>query len=443
MRLRSLAFPGSLLVLLTVAALALHVPGADTVGTDQRKVLFVVLLAAAAACYFAAVHVVLQRQSAPRVIWVVLLVAVAMRLPPLLAPPFLSSDMYRYVWDGEVQNAGFNPYRYIPADPALASLRDAAIYPRISRADYARTIYPPTAQIVFRGVAAIDPSVLAMKLAMVASEALAIGAVLALLRRAHLPAERALIYAWNPLAVWAFAGNGHADAIGIGLLALALLARTAHRDTVAGALLGAASLVKLFPLAVAPAFWRRSAAWRMPLACSATIAGLYLCYIGAGWHVLGFLNGYLTEEDVTQGGGIWLLAGLSHVMALTPFVAKLYFAVTAIGLLALAAWIALRGAPDDVARVCGDVAVLAACVTVAISPHYPWYFAWLALPSCLNARWSIIWLSAAPVLLYLDPWHERFFWPCLVYLPAALFATHALWQRGWRPSQVGLTEWST
>ena len=81
MRLRSLAFPGSLLVLLTVAALALHVPGADTVGTDQRKVLFVVLLAAAAACYFAAVHVVLQRQSAPRVIWVVLLVAVAMRLP--------------------------------------------------------------------------------------------------------------------------------------------------------------------------------------------------------------------------------------------------------------------------------------------------------------------------------------------------------------------------
>ena len=440
MSLRPLALVGSLLLLLTVAALALHIPGADTVGTGERKVVFVILLALAAVCYFAGVHVVLQRRPAPRAIWIVLFVAVAMRLPPLLAPPFLSSDMYRYVWDGEVQNAGFNPYRYIPADPALASLRDSTVYPQISRADYARTIYPPTAQIVFRAVTAIDPSVLAMKLAMVAFEALAIGAVLALLQRAQLPPERVLIYAWNPLAVWAFAGNGHADAIGIGLLALALLARNARRDTLAGALLGAAGLVKLFPLAVAPAIWRRGAAWRTPLACLAAIAGLYLCYISAGSHVFGFLTGYLAEEDITQGSGIWLLAGLSHLATLTPLAAKLYIGAVAIGLLVVAGWIAFRDAADDAVRICGDVAMFAACVTVAISPHYPWYFAWLALPSCLYPRWSIVWLSAAPVLLYLDPWHERFFWPCLVYLPAGLLATHALWQRGLRPSQVGLTE---
>jgi alpha-1,6-mannosyltransferase len=437
---RLLAILGGLLVLLTVAALALHIPGADTVGSDTRKIIFVALLVVGAACYLAAVHVVLRRQRASSAIWIVLVVAVVMRLPPLLAPPFLSSDVYRYVWDGEVQNAGFNPYSYIPADPALAALRDAAIYPDISRADYARTIYPPTAQIVFRAVAAIDPSVLAMKLAMVAFEAVAIGAVLAMLRHAHLPVERVLIYAWNPLAVWAFAGNGHADAIGIGLLALALLARTVRRDTLAGAVLGAASLVKLFPLAVAPAFWRRDATWRMPLACVATIAALYLCYIGAGRHVFGFLTGYLAEEDLTQGSGIWLLAGLSHLVFITPLAAKLYIGAVAIGLLVLAIWIAFRDTPEDIVRICGDVAMLAACVTVAISPHYPWYFAWLALPCCLYPRWSVMWLSVAPVLLYLDPWHERFFWPCLVYLPAGLLATHALWRRGWRPTQIGLTE---
>ncbi len=439
---RPLAILGGSLVLLTAVALALHVPGADTVGSDARKICFVVLLAIGAACYLVAVRVVLRRQPASHAIWIVLLVAVAMRLPPLLAPPFLSSDMYRYVWDGRVQNAGFNPYRYVPADPALASLREAEIYPEISRAESARTIYPPTAQVVFRAVAAIDPSVLAMKLAMVAFEALAIGAVLALLRRARLPLERVLIYAWNPLAVWAFAGNGHADAIGIGVLALALLARDARRDALAGALLGAAGLVKLFPLAVAAAFWRRGAAWRAPIACLATIAGLYLCYIGAGWHVLGFLPGYLSEEDLTQGGGIWLLAGLSHVMALTPLAAMLYAGAVAIGLLVLAGWIAYRHRPDDIVRICGDTAVLAACVTVAIGPHYPWYFAWLALPSCLNARWSIVWLSVAPVLLYLDPWHERFFWASAVYLPAGLLALGALWHASWRPApqHAGLTE---
>ena len=35
--------------------------------------------------------------------------------------PFLSSDIYRYVWDGRVQAAGINPYAYVPADAALAA----------------------------------------------------------------------------------------------------------------------------------------------------------------------------------------------------------------------------------------------------------------------------------------------------------------------------------
>jgi len=438
---RPLALLGGALVALTLAALALHVPGADTVGSDTRKIVFVCLLMVAASVYLAAVRFVLRRPATPRAIWIVLAIAVAMRLPPLLAPPFLSSDVYRYVWDGRVQLAGFNPYRYIPADPELAALRDETIYPHISRAEYAPTIYPPTAQIVFQAVAWLGQSVYAMKAAMVAFEAIAIGAVLAMLRLARLPPERALIYAWNPLAVWAFAGNGHADAIGIGLLAVALLLRGLRRDTLAGALLGMAILVKFFPLVVAPALWRRAAGWRAPLACVAVILGLYLCYLGAGSRLLGFLPGYASEENLVQGSGIWLLAGLGTIMSLTPLAAKLYIAAAAISLAALGAWIAFRSRPptapsQDIVRVCGEAAVLAACITAVISPHYPWYFAWLAMPSCLCARWSIIYLSVAPVLLYLDPWHERFLWPSLVYVPAALLAARDLWRHLYHPARA-------
>ena len=50
-----------------------------------------------------------------------------MRALLLFAPPH-STDIYRYIWDGRVQADGINPYRYVPADPALAHLRDAAIY---------------------------------------------------------------------------------------------------------------------------------------------------------------------------------------------------------------------------------------------------------------------------------------------------------------------------
>jgi hypothetical protein len=41
---------------------------------------------------------------------------------------------------------------------------------------------------------------------------------------------------------------------------------------------------------------------------------------------------------------------------------------------------------------------------------------------------AVIWLSAAPVALFIDPFHERFFWPSFVYLPAAGLALAALWR---------------
>jgi len=231
---------GTGLIGLTFAALALHIPGADTVGTVDRKHVFVALLAVAAVLYLLAVALVLRGPTSGGSVLIVLAVAVAMRLIVLFPQPFLSSDMYRYV----------------PADPALQSLRDEAIYPHINRAEVAPTIYPPFAQLVFHAVARISPTVVAFKLATVLFEALACWVMLHVLDLARLPRERVLIYAWNPLAVWAFAGNGHVDAVAIGMLAVALLLRALKRDGWAGAALGAAILVKFLPAAVAPALWR-------------------------------------------------------------------------------------------------------------------------------------------------------------------------------------------
>jgi len=83
-----------------------------------------------------------------RALITILLVAVAMRLVLLPELP-VSTDLYRYIWDGRIQGAGVNPYLLVPADPALASLRDGAVYPYINRADYAPSIYPPASQIIF------------------------------------------------------------------------------------------------------------------------------------------------------------------------------------------------------------------------------------------------------------------------------------------------------
>ncbi|MDH3818941.1 MAG: DUF4919 domain-containing protein, partial [Myxococcales bacterium] len=65
----------------------------------------------------------------------------------LLAPPLLSDDLYRYLWEGRLWLEGFNPYRLSPDDPGLAQLRDD-LWVRINNKPLA-TIYPPLSQLIF------------------------------------------------------------------------------------------------------------------------------------------------------------------------------------------------------------------------------------------------------------------------------------------------------
>src|SRR5262249_22607468 len=145
----------------------------------------------------------------------------------------------------------------VPADAALASLRDQAIYPYLNRADYAPTIYPPTAQIVFHLITRISEAPLAMKVAMLAFEALAVWTILPLLAARGLPRGRILLYAWHPLPLWEFARSGHVDIIAIAFLLLAFLAVERRSPVFAGIALGAGVLVKYFPIVAAPALYKR------------------------------------------------------------------------------------------------------------------------------------------------------------------------------------------
>lgn len=426
---RHLTLIGLLLLVLTGAGLAVHDRQAQDLDAGWRGLLFVAALGAAGVAYLAAVRRVVLAPPPCGALAPVLGIAVALRLIVLPAPPFLSGDLYRYLWDGRVQQAGIDPYRYVPADPALAALRDGAVYPRINRRDYAPTIYPPTAQLIFRAVAAAGATPLAMKAATVLLEALAVGCLLGLLALARLPAARVLIYAWNPLAVWSFAGSGHIDAAAIGLLAPALLLAVRRRPGWAGAALGAAILVKFLPAAVAPALWRRGD-WRLPLACLAAMAALYAVYAGAGRRVVGFLGGYGREEGLRDGSGFWPVALLNRLGLSLPHGGVIYMLLGMSVLAALALLIALRLPwPEDAAgavrRVGGGAAILGAGTMAVLGPHYPWYYPWLALPAVLAPFASVIWLSVAPLLLTLSQ-DDRVMLPTAIFLPAIVLAARDL-----------------
>ncbi len=422
-----LAGLGALLLALTLGGLWLHVPGAPTTGSVHLTNVFTAVWAIAGGVYLLAVARVLRRPSrGAQALWLVIAVAIGMRGIAIAAPPFLSSDLYRYVWDGRVQRAGINPYRYIPDDTALLGLRDAAIYPHVNRHEYAHTIYPPIAQMVFAALALVSQSATGLRVLMVGCEAAACLCVLRLLRIANLPAERLLIYAWNPLAVWDFAGNGHVDALAIGFCAAALLATVERRAGLAGAMLGAAIGVKFLPAAIAPALWRRWD-WRLPAAAASVLAAGYACYLSVGWRVFGYLSGYADEESAAGASELWLLAGLDRLQRLPHWAIALYLAVAAVLLVALGLVVALRGrrpsaVRDDAVWTCGAAGLLAGCLTVAISPHYSWYFAWLAIPACLAPWPSLIWLGVSPLILQITPWGEKFVWPSLIYGPTLMLA---------------------
>src|SRR2546427_4315845 len=270
--------------------------------------------------YGFAVGVVFRKPSgsAPASLAIILGFAVLFRCLVLFSPLVLSSDLYRYVWDGRVQRAGINPYRYPPEADALVPLRDTTIYPHINRPGLI-TIYPPGAQMLFALITTVVPdSVRGMKAAMVLFDLATLGVLLRLLQRHGSDPQRLVLYAWSPLVVFEFAGSGHVDALMLPFLLLALHARLTARPGSAGVLLGLATLIKLYPAVLVPALYSRGER-RFLCGFGATLILGYLPYVaGAGARVLGYLPGYFGPwEDFNGGLRYFLILALSPLTAST------------------------------------------------------------------------------------------------------------------------------
>lgn len=281
-------------------------------------------------------------------------------------------------------------------------MRDAAIYTNINRRDYAPTIYPPLAQMIFFLTTRASEGIWWMKLVLVLFEAAGLYALAALLASFELPRQRVLLAAWHPLAVWEIASSGHLDALVICFVAFALLARRRGRESLTGALLACAVLVKLFPLVLFPAFYRR---WnpRMPLAFCVTLAAGYLPYLSVGARrVLGFLPGYASEEGLQSGERFFLLQLARSLFGAARVPRAAYVAFALLVMCALGAWCLLKREAGERVYV-ARAALLATAFTVLLSPHYTWYFAWLVAFLCVargRVLAPLLCLTATAFMLY-------------------------------------------
>jgi hypothetical protein len=323
--------------------------------------------------------------------------AVLFRAALLFAPLILSSDLYRYLWDGRVQAAGINPYLYPPAASELASLRDERVFPHINRPEVP-TIYPPGAQILFAAVVSLlSDDVAAMKGLMILFDLGTMFLIIRLLKRTGNDQDRVLLYAWSPLVIFELAGNGHLEALMLPFALIALLARMDGKSVAPGIALGIATLIKLYPAILLPALYRRRDGL-FPLAFGATILLAYLPYlIGAGGKVLGFLPEYFGPgEDFNVG----LRDLLTYALAPLTFSARPIAMLLLSTLLAtVAVYLGRQAEPHDYPWR-GYLMVSAYLLLLPTSFH-PWYLIWILPFLCVYPSMGWLYLSGAIALSYL------------------------------------------
>jgi len=317
--------------------------------------------------------------------------------------PVLSTDIYRYVWDGRVQAAGINPYRHVPQSPALERLRDPDLFPFINRRGVP-TAYPPSAELLFRGVYRGWPdSVVWTKAAMIVLDLLALALLAALLARAGMDPNRAIMYAWSPLAILEVGHSGHVEVALVVLALAALHAALSRRRWLTGVLLAAGALVKPYALLLAPALVARAslhAVAMVALSLLATAAVLYLPFLGVGTRVIGYLPGYLREEGYSAGSGLYLLNLFEDAVGgRAGWAGPGYLGAVAIALGALGIW-CWRAAVRDSADVPRRALLLMVVALTLLTPRYPWY--WL-VPMALLPFARGPWLLGGTVGLSLPP----------------------------------------
>jgi hypothetical protein len=326
-------------------------------------------------------------------------------------PPLLSRDAYRYLWDANLTSHGLSPYLHGPSWPGYDALRDPRYYTRIPW-NTVPTIYPPGAQLLYRLANAVVPhNVLAIKGEMTLWDLLAGAALMALLLRRGQDPRRAFIYLWAPLPIVEFALNGHVDAAAVALIVTALLINTASfrgSRGLVGFLLGYATLVKLYPLALVLAVGRRRD-WGLAGALLATLALGYAPYWRDGLNALGFLDTYLTQVQVNYGGALLVLRWLGEHLDVSITVVQVAGVLGAAAAAGAVLWLRVRpldrSLPPALARLkaivrlrsldarlpnglrLGPQGAAAALIVIwlAFSPHiFAWYVAVL-LPFCALA----------------------------------------------------------
>jgi hypothetical protein len=323
--------------------------------------------------------------SSRRLIVFVFGVAVLCRLVFLGTVPSLSTDIYRYLWEGRVVASGYNPFAVPPMAPELETLREKN-FDGVSH-KHMRMIYPPLAQGVFFVGASIRPDVTTQKVFSVLFDLATLVVIFRLLALRRRKAVMCAIYGWSPLVILEFSHSGHVDSVGIFFLVLAAYLLEKRQKFASTAALALSFLAKYFAALLLPFFLfkKRYSLWLVPFVLIA-VAG-FLPFADAGAGLVSSLKTYSRHWDFNSA-----LFSIARSLVGHPDWIRIVF----FGAVALFSIVQGYRRRDFL-----KYAFLVVAFSLLLAPTcYPWYLCWLIPFLCFFPRRSWIYLSGAIVLSY-------------------------------------------
>ena len=156
--------------------------------------------------------------------------AVLCRFILLFAFPFLSDDVFRFIWDGRLWQQGINPFNHLPTHFMVEGNQvlglEPSLFQQLNSPEYF-TIYPPLNQLVFYLSTSLFPnsiwwSAFVMKVFLFASEVGTIFLLPKVLKNYEINFRTALIYILNPLIIIEVCGNLHFEGMMVFFLLVAI-----------------------------------------------------------------------------------------------------------------------------------------------------------------------------------------------------------------------------
>ncbi|MFH0997259.1 MAG: hypothetical protein V1844_17455 [Pseudomonadota bacterium] len=348
-----------------------------------------------------------------QMLYAVLLMALLVRAIAIFQFP-ANSDINRYIWEGEIQLSGYNPYLLAPDAEELKHLRNE-IWQNINFKNIP-AIYWPFAQMLFKASAAISPTQCFFETILVLFDLGTIFLLLLMIRPFTSDFREIVLYALNPLVIISVAGQGHLESILVFWTMLSLYGCRQKKPWLMYLALGLAVMTKLTPVIFLPLLVERGNIKYFPffiLPCA-----LLLLYVDPGIDFLSSLKIFISDF---QFNGLFNYIYQSIIGELPPTGLAIFCAAGLSGFVFFLT-------PDRPR----SVFLLSAILLIFAPTFHTWYLL-LITPFLVLYRstpWIILHASILPLVFIFHPWATNPLWhnkPLLQGIEFLPFIAAGIW----------------